>query len=162
MCGLAFSGKSTLSRKIANHFDAKRVAFDELWAEKDKENHIPKNSKGWKFIRKFARTEASKALKDSISVVYDDNNPKFEHREEFRNVANELGVKEIVIYMNTPLKVIRAREKANKISQNRHQVISSNFDKVANDLEIPTVKENFIEFSPNDNLDDFFKRLSQI
>lgn len=33
MCGLAFSGKSTLVRKIAEQTGSKRIAFDELVVE---------------------------------------------------------------------------------------------------------------------------------
>lgn len=40
MCGLAFSGKSTLARKIAEHTNSKLIAFDKLWVEKDKDQHL--------------------------------------------------------------------------------------------------------------------------
>lgn len=55
MCGLAFSGKSTLARKIAEHTGSKRIAFDELWVEKDKEQPVPKSDEGWRFIRKVGQ-----------------------------------------------------------------------------------------------------------
>ena len=42
MCGLAFSGKSTLARQIAQQIGCKLIAFDKLWVIKDKENPVPK------------------------------------------------------------------------------------------------------------------------
>lgn len=36
MRGLAFAGKSTLARKIAEYTGSKVIAFDKLWVEKDK------------------------------------------------------------------------------------------------------------------------------
>ena len=46
MCGLAFSGKSTLARKIAEHTKSKLIAFDKLWVEKDKDQPVPKGVEG--------------------------------------------------------------------------------------------------------------------
>lgn len=79
MCGLAFSGKSTLTRKISEHTRSKIIAFDKLWVEKDKELAVPKGNEGWKFIRRVGQEEIAKALKEGNSVVYDDNNVRFEH-----------------------------------------------------------------------------------
>src|SRR5260221_2131371 len=159
MCGLAFSGKSTLSRKIAEYTGAKRIAFDELWVEKEKEKPISKGDEGWKFIREAGLREVAKALSEGISVVYDDNNPRFEHREEVRKIAERLGIKNLVIYLNTPLEIIKSRETANRNTGERHEVEPLNFQKVANDLEVPTSKENFIEFTAETDLNDFLQKI---
>ena len=159
MCGLAFSGKSTLSCKIAEYTGAKRIAFDELWVEKEKEKPISKGDEGWKFIREAGLREVAKALSEGISVVYDDNNPRFEHREEVRKIAERLGIKNLVIYLNTPLEIIKSRETANRNTGERHEVEPLNFQKVANDLEVPTSKENFIEFTEETDLNDFLQKI---
>ncbi len=159
MCGLAFSGKSTLARKIAEHTGSKLVAFDKIWVEKDKEKPVPKGTDGWRYIRDVAQEEVSSALRASNSVVYDDNNPKKEHREELRRVAKEAGVSATVIYLDTPLNTIRARETANRTSQERHDVEPENFEKVMVDLEIPGEDENTIIFTPEMNFEDFIKSL---
>ena len=159
MCGLAFSGKSTLARKIAEHTDNKLVAFDKLWVEQDKEKPVPKGSEGWRYIRDLATTEILAILKSGTSVVYDDNNPRKEHREELRSVAKNAGADAVVIYLDTSLDVIRAREEANRSSKDRHDVELENFEKVMKDLEIPTADENVIVFTPEMNIDDFIKKL---
>ena len=160
MCGLAFSGKSTLARKISEHTGSKLVAFDKLWVEQDKEKPVPKGSEGWRYIRDLATTEILAILKSGTSVVYDDNNPRKEHREELRSVAKNAGADAVVIYLDTSLDVIRAREEANRSSQDRHDVEPENFEKVMKDLEIPTADENVIVFTPEMNIDDFIKKLS--
>src|SRR5690242_5159424 len=96
MCGLAFSGKSTLARKIAEHIPADLISFDKLWVEKDKEKTITKNAEGWRYIRNLAQDKILVLLKSGKSVVYDDNNPRKEHREELRKIAKEAGVKATV------------------------------------------------------------------
>ena len=162
MCGLAFSGKSTLARKIAERTDSKLVAFDKLWVEQDKQKPIPKGSEGWRYIRDLAKREILVSLQTGTSVVYDDNNPRKEHREELRSVAKNAGADTVVIYLDTSLDVIRAREKANRDSQDRHDVEQENFEKVMKDLEVPTIDENTIVFRPEMNINSFIEKVITI
>lgn len=159
MCGLAFAGKSTLARKIAEHTNSKLIAFDKLWVEKEKERPISKDAKGWRFIRKVARDEILRSLKEGISVVYDDTNVRFEHREELRKLVKESGFDSTVIYLNTPLKVIKAREQTNRVTRERHEVEPKNFQTVLEQLEVPTAYEKALEFTPETDLDDFLRRI---
>lgn len=160
MCGLAFSGKSVLARKIAERTGSKIIAFDKLWVEKDKEQPVPKGDEGWKFIRKVGQDEVAKALQEGASIVYDDNNVRFEHREELRKVAKRFGAKAIVVYLNTPIELIREREAVNKVTGQRHEVESENFETVFEQLQIPNEQENVLEFKPEMNLDEWVKKLT--
>lgn len=159
MCGLAFSGKSTLAKKVAEFTGSKIIAFDKLWVEKDKEQPISKDAEGWRFIRKVAQDEITEALRDGNSVVYDDNNVQFQHREELREIARKLGIKETVIYLKTPLEVIREREAMNRVTGQRHEVEPENFQTVLEQLQVPTSEESVIEFRPETNLDSWLKSL---
>ena len=159
MCGLAFSGKSTLARKIAERTGSKLVAFDKLWVEKDKENPIPKGDEGWRFIRKVGQYEVAKSLQEGNSVVYDDNNVRFEHREELRLVARRFSTRPIVVYLNTPIEVIRERETTNKITSERHEVEPENFQTVLEQLQPPLVDEDVLEFTPSMNIENFLGEL---
>lgn len=159
MCGLAFSGKSTLAKKVAEFTGSTIIAFDKLWVKKDKEQPVSKDAEGWRFIRKVAQDEITKELRDGNSVVYDDNNVQFQHREELREIARKLGIKETVIYLNTPLEVIREREAANRVTGQRHEVEPENFQTVLEQLQVPTSEENVIEFRPETNLDSWLKGL---
>ena len=159
MCGLAFSGKSTLAKRIAEHTGREIIAFDKLWVEEDKVKPVPKNVDGWRQIRKLAQGKILKALKDGKSVIYDDTNARREHREELRNLAKQAGAESIVVYLDTPLEIIRAREEANKDSQNRHEVEPHNFQKVLEDLEVPSGDEEVLIFTPKTDINDFLKKL---
>ncbi len=161
MCGLAFSGKSTLARKIAEYTKSNLIAFDTLWIEKDKEKPVPKNAEGWRYIRDAAQTGILTALRDGSSVIYDDNNPRKEHREELRNIAKKAGVELIIIYLDTPLDTIRTRENNNKVKAERHSVEPKNFEKVLADFERPTADENAMVFTPEMDVDSFLKKLER-
>lgn len=159
MCGLAFSGKSTLARKIAENTGSRLIAFDKLWVEKEKEQPITKGDEGWRFIRKVAQDKIANTLREDQSVVYDDNNVRFEHREEIREIARNLGVNPFVIYLNTPMELIRERELVNKTTGERHEVEPENFQKVVEQLEVPTSNENVLEFTPNTDIEKFLSEL---
>lgn len=159
MCGLAFSGKSTLARRIAESTGSKLIAFDKLWVEKEKEQPISKDSEGWRFVRKVAQEEIAKILKEGLSVVYDDNNVRFEHREEIREIGRGLGADPVVIYLNTPMDLIKERERVNKTTGERHEVEPENFQTVVEQLEVPISKENVLEFTPNMDMEKFLSEL---
>lgn len=159
ICGIAFSGKSTLARKIAERTGSKLIAFDKLWIEKDKVNPVSKGDEGWRFIRKVGQEEVAKALQEGSSVVYDDNNIRFEHREELREVARRLNARPVVVYLNTPMEVIKEREADNKMTGERHEVEPDNFQTVLEQLEVPTVSEDVLEFTPNMNMEKFLAEL---
>jgi predicted kinase len=159
MCGLAFSGKSTLARKIAERTGSKLIAFDKLWVEKDKENTVPKGDEGWKFIRKVGQDKVANALQEGNSIVYDDNNVRFEHREELREVARRFNAKPLVVYLNTPIAVIREREATNRVTGERHEVEPENFQTALEQLEPPTQDEAVLVFTPNMDIEGFLNEL---
>jgi len=159
MSGLAFSGKSTLAKQIAVDTNSKLIAFDQLWVEMEKKQPVSKDAVGWRFIRNVGQEEVAKALKAGSSVVYDDNNVRVEHRDELRQIAKELGAEAIVIYLNTPMSVIREREERNRITGARHEVDPINFQTVAEQLQEPPDEENVLRFTPEDNAKDWLNKL---
>ncbi len=104
---------------------------------------------------KLAQENILKALNNGKSVIYDDNNAKREHREELGDIAKKAQAESIVIYLDTPLEVIKAREEANKDSHGRHEVEPHNFQKVLEDLEIPSSDEEVLIFTPETDINGF-------
>lgn len=155
MCGLAFSGKSTLARKIAEHTGSRLIAFDTLWVKKDREQPVSKDAEGWRCIRKIAQDEIREALTKGVSVVYDDSNIRFEHREELRAIARDLNSKSIVVYLDTPLELMRQRESMNKKTGERHEVNSKNFQTVLEQLQVPSLQEKVVVFKPEMEIENW-------
>ena len=159
MCGLAFSGKTTLASKIASHTNSVLISFDTLWAESEKKNLIREPNDGWKYIRKLAQGQIIKTLSSGRSAVYDDTNVRFEHREEIRVVVSKIGIKTVLVYLETPIKIILQREAENKITRGRHEVDSINFKNAIDQFQAPTDGESFISFRPGDNIDNWLQYL---
>lgn len=159
MCGTAFSGKSTLAKKISEYTGSKLISFDKLWAEKEKLGPIPEGDDGWRYIRNEAQKAILASLKLGTSVVYDDTNVRKEHREELMRLARKAGAETLIIYLDTPSHVINSREEANKISKERHEVWSADFQEAIQQLEIPTEDENVFVFMPEMDIEDLLKKL---
>ena len=70
MCGLPFSGKTTLSKQIAKHTKSKRVSFDELWIElESKVNSKDVNQLSWDFVVSEAKKRMVEKSKRGEKVI---------------------------------------------------------------------------------------------
>lgn len=161
MCGLPFSGKTTLARKIADHIKCEFIGFDSIWKELElKIDPKMDKTEEWKFIIKKAHEKIKTLLKNNVSVVYDDINARYEHREALRRIAKACNATTKVIFVDTPITIIKEREKINKLTKKRHAVATENFEKALFQFQKPTYKENVIRFTPSDNIEKWLNQLA--
>lgn len=160
MCGLPFSGKTSLAKQIAQKTGARMIAFDWIWTEK-KAELTPDLDKveEWKFILKEAYKRIIENLLSNNSVIYDDISVRKEHRDALRKIAAACNASFAIIYLNTPMKTIREREARNKTSKERHVVASVNFEKALAQWENPTSEEGVREYKPDQNINDWLLKL---
>ena len=154
LCGLPFSGKTTLAKKITEHTGSKLIAFDQLWLELEKEG-----DEGWRLVRSVAKERIAEGLKKGRSVVYDDTNVRFEHREELREVATQHGAIAVVVYIDTPSVIREKREKENLLTKRRHAVEPVNSKKALDQFEESGLPENVTVFSVGNNLEEWLEKL---
>ncbi len=160
MCGVGFSGKSTLAKKIAEHTGAVLVSQDALYFEKEKELNLNQDSdEQWRMLLDMCKERIKENLTNGKSVVFDSINTKFEHREEIRNVADLIGVPIKVVFLDTPIEVQKERQLKNLSTNERHDVKQEYLDQAIAELEIPTETENVIIFKPEDNLELFLEKI---
>ena len=116
LCGEAFSGKSTLAKKIAEHYNAKIVgrdaayfALEEIFAldgtpdEEDREM--------WDNLWPIAIQGAYNQLLLRNSVVFDDTSFRYSQRDDLRLLAEKNKAKIILIYLKIPAGVLKERRK---------------------------------------------------
>lgn len=160
MCGLAFSGKSTLSKRITEYTHSELVGYDAVFHEKKPELDLNMDKVDeWKSLTKVVQEKIRESLNKNISVVYDNTNARYEHREALRTIAKECGVNSVVVYVNTPLSVIREREQRNKSTMERHKVKEEDFNNVLDQFQKPQAGENVIEYTPEMALDEWLESL---
>lgn len=160
MCGLSFSGKTTLSKKIAESLKATRISFDELWVELEKDDeYFPSEGgvEGWKYVCLKAEEKIASLLNDGKNVVYDNTNTKKEHRDRIKSIAEKYAAMAIVVYMHVPFDEIKQREKENLTTGERHTVQSDNFKNAVEQFEEPMEDEYTLVYNPKIPIDFWLK-----
>jgi predicted kinase len=167
LCGEAFSGKSTLSKKLAKHYKAKLFGRDEIYFSLEnllalEETPEDEDDFLWKGMWPLVIQGVRNHLSLGNSVVIDDNCFLFKQREEIRNIAREKNIKNILIYLDTPKEALFKRKEENKISKQRHDVPSSWMAEDAYIFERPTKDEPHIVFKPEDSLENLIEKIEQL
>lgn len=160
MCGVGFSGKSTLAKKIAERTGAALVSQDEMFFEMEKIQKIDQDSDDeWRTLLEMCKQRILENLQQGRSVVFDNINTRFEHREEIRAVANQTKAQTKVVFLDTPIEVQKQRQLKNKETGERHDVKQEYLDQAIAELEPPTESENVLVFRPDTNLEEFLSSL---
>jgi len=160
MCGVGFSGKSTLSKMIAEHLHATLVSQDGMFFEKEKELNLNVDSEEqWKMLLGMCRDKIKEELGKGNSVVFDDTSLRFSHREKLRNIAKEADAESKVVFLDTPIEIQKQRQEHNKNTKERHDVKQEYLDQTIAELEVPTLDENVIVVKPGYDFDEVISRL---
>lgn len=159
MCGLPFSGKTVLTKKLVDKSGLAYVNLDEIkfshgfeWIEDDQMTEAD-----WKKIFAMAYTQTLKFLEDGKSVIFDCANQDRTARDELRKLAEPSQYPTKVIHMHIPLDIIKQRYLTNKETKERFDLPERIFQAAIDTYEIPTADENVISFDENTNVDDWIK-----
>ncbi len=158
MCGQAFSGKSTLAKEIAKYADAMLVSQDAIWFKKEEESKLSGQMPDYHAVLELSKQKIREALKSGKSAVFDNTNAGFNHREEFRQVANECDAENVVVYLKTSNEELNRRQEANRITKERHDPDEEEIQKVRDRFEAPTSDENVLVYIPNEDMSEWLKK----
>jgi predicted kinase len=160
LCGVAFAGKSTLSKIIAEQKNATLVSQDALWFEKEKQWHLDEdNDKDWDRVHQVAKQIIEEKLAKGNSVVFDDINLTFQDRDQLRKMAVRHKATAVVVYLDTPRQVQLQRAARNVTTRERHQVKQVHVDWALKRLEVPREDENVFPFKPTANVKSWLSQL---
>lgn len=147
LCGLAFAGKSTLAAAISARLDAVVVSLDEINAQRGLFGGLGVPAEEWAKSHQAARALAEAALSRGQDVVVDDTNCFRFLRDDYRAVADRCRAACVVIYLDTPLSVVRNRLRANELTQARPRVTEEILLELAHKFEAPEVDEPTLRFA---------------
>ncbi len=166
LCGEAFSGKSTLAKQLAEKYKAKMVSIDQVYFATESilalEN-TPDEDDGllWKNLWTVVFQGVKNHLLLGNSVIVDDNCFRLARRDQLRSLSNEMGVKTILIYVDTPAEVLKERKERNKISKERHDVPSAWMEADAIKFERPTESESHIVYREGVSMEELNKNIKE-
>lgn len=153
LCGLAFSGKTTLARAIAERLSLAYVSLDEINSERG----VPTGGEGlpvkeWEHSRAVAESRLTSAFASGRGAVLDDTGCFRWLRDGYRELAARFGFDTIVVFVDAPLDLIRARIAANLRQGTRAGITETVFSRHVAEFEPPRPDERTVRFTPSDEI----------
>jgi predicted kinase len=123
LCGLAFSGKSTLAKAMVNYLKCAYISLDDI----NKERGLGFGGDGipvaeWEKTHHIAMGILDNLMQLEQDIILDDTNCFRWLRDRFREVAKKHGYETKVIYLDVPLDEIRLRMQRNEQTQERYGI----------------------------------------
>lgn len=148
MCGLSFSGKSTLAHYLVESFELEYISLDDI----NRERGLGFGGHGiaeqqWEESHHIAHQRLRALMERGVSVVIDDTYCFHWLRERVRNIANEYYYTTKVIYLDIPIDIIRNRIRENMLSKQRATIYPEIFNQLVHVFEAPTDEENMMTYS---------------
>jgi predicted kinase len=159
MCGISFSGKTTISKLISQIKGFVRVDLDEVKVEivgpdlPDEKVTEPE----WDQIYQSMYQKVKNALLSGQSVVQDAGNFTRYERGLVRAIVDNLGLEAITIFVDTPPSLARQRLLHNRQHQIRFDVSNELFKATIKELEPPIFPEVFLTINPSIPIEKWIK-----
>ncbi|QQS12268.1 MAG: AAA family ATPase [Rhodospirillales bacterium] len=161
MCGLAFSGKSTIARLLADALDAPRISLDAINEERGLDGGAGIPDAEWEATSRIAVTRLRAALAAGRHAVLDDTLSHRFLRDRYRAVAAEAGAAFALVFVDTPLDEIRRRRRLNDAERGRPTIADTVFDHHAARFERPADDEIAIRIAGAADIDSLLANPSR-
>ncbi|MDF5734618.1 MULTISPECIES: ATP-binding protein [unclassified Nostoc] len=158
LCGLAFSGKSTLAKAIVNYLNCAYVSLDDI----NKERGLGFGGDGisveeWENTHQIAIGLLDNLMQLEQDIILDDTNCFRWLRDRFREVAKRHNYKTKVIYLDVPLEEIYIRMQMNEQTKKRQGIKKEIFAQLIQNFQLPEVDENILLFNNEYTIQDWLE-----
>jgi predicted kinase len=147
LCGFPFAGKTTLARALIGALGIKRVAIDDINAERgvwDDERGL--SAEEWTKTYNEAYRRIDAFLSQGESVIDDSVNFTRELRDRLHAIAQRRDACTIVIYVDVSLSEAQRRWQENRQTAVRADVRDDDFAHVLEHFEPPTEDEQMLRY----------------
>ncbi|WP_349370192.1 ATP-binding protein [Salinarimonas sp.] len=128
MCGLAFSGKSTVARRLAAALDLALISLDAINDERGFDGGGVIDDSEWERTSHLAMDRLARALAAGRSALVDDTFAMRFLRDRARRVAEAHDARFVLIHVETPIETIQARRRRNDETRARMAITDAVFD----------------------------------
>jgi len=158
MCGLAFSGKSTVAAIMARELGIELISLDAINSERGLHGGEGMTDKQWEETSFIAMARLRALLRQGRSVVVDDT---FSHRllrDRCQKVAVACGSGFLVVFVDTPLLEIEARRATNDRNLIRPQIRDAVFQQHRDRFQFPSDDEPVVRVSSDGDVAQLLSR----
>ena len=157
LCGLPFSGKTTLAKTLVSKLSFTRIDLDEIkfsiFGKDITDDDIDQN--GWDKIYLQMYQDIERELKMGKIVVHDTGNFTRNERNLVKNIADKLGIESTTIFVSIPSDVAYQRLLENRQTKVRFNVTDQDFENTVKELEIPDNSEKHFVFNYNEDVNNW-------
>ncbi|MBP9762003.1 ATP-binding protein [Patescibacteria group bacterium] len=161
LCGLPFSGKTVLAKKLVEALNFERVDIDEfIFDHGYKSFDDPRITKELmhSFFTEY-HDRLLQLLKENKNVISDTSNPSRSGRNKLRDLAASVEKKAIVIYVNTTPEEVMERYWKNKTTQERQDITEATLMNAISRMEAPQADETPLAYNQSMIFDEWIKQL---
>ncbi|MBV9873130.1 MAG: AAA family ATPase [Verrucomicrobia bacterium] len=146
MCGLSFSGKTTLAHKIVDRLQCGYISLDDINAEPRLWGGDGILVEEWERTHALARERLAKWMDTGKDAVVDDVNNLRWLRDRWRSAASAGPYHTIVIYLDIPREELVARRCANQLTAERKGITEAVWAKHFSEFQPPEADEQVIRY----------------
>lgn len=155
MCGLSFSGKTTLARTLCTAVGAEYLSLDDINEERGLHGGEGIPGEEWNKTSLIAVERLESLLAAGRDAVLDDTLSFRWLRDRYRAVAERHRAQFLLIYVATPLSEIYARMAQNDVLRQRSPIAREVFDDHASKFEAPAADEKALIYTRNMALEEW-------
>lgn len=159
MCGLTFSGKTTVAKRIASEFGCGYLSLDDINEERGLWGGRGIPVEEWERTHEIALARMRERLDRGACVVVDDTNSLRWLRDRFRTVAEEGGHDILLVYVTAPLEEIRQRMAQAERTRERRSVADEVFEDHVEWFEEPGTDESPVVHRSGENVHELLDAL---
>lgn len=159
LCGIPFSGKSTLAKEISKKLNYNRVDLDDVKFKLHGDNIKDEDlmQKDWDVVYQEMYKRIENSLKSGKTVVHDTGNFTKYERNLIKQIADKFNLDALTVFVDTPKEIAYRRLKENRESGKRFDVSGDGFESSVKEMETPGSDENTLVFRYNDNIDSWIE-----
>lgn len=153
LCGLPFSGKTTLARALGERFGCAIVSLDEI----NRERGVGHGGAGladevWSETQRLAVERVDALIRDGREGIVVDDTCCFRFlRDDYRRVAQKHEWRHVVVFLDVPEDALRHRLRENERTRDRPGMTAAVFEDCLHRFERPDADEECVTISPGDD-----------
>jgi predicted kinase len=149
LCGLPFSGKSTLARAMAERLEVVHIELDAVHGERGIDlKGEPPTREDWIEAYRRSFRKLDQVLADGNSAVFDATSYRKVHRQRLARIAAKYDVSTTLIYLYVDEEQAKQRRDENRATNERPNVDDDGFALVSGEMQLPSDDENALMYHP--------------
>ncbi|MDJ0589677.1 MAG: ATP-binding protein [Pleurocapsa sp. MO_226.B13] len=147
LCGMPFSGKTTLSKSVAQYLNAPYISLDEINEARGLFGGEGIPVEEWEKTHYLAMEQLKKIMPFQQDIILDDTNCFRWLRDRFRDLAARYDYQTTLIFLDVSLAEIEKRIAANNRTQTRNKVQPEIIEEMNQTFEPPQADEKSIIYN---------------